>query len=198
MGFEQTRLTPYAPWGHGTVDHSMINLGKVLKTSHTDDHKWKTSLKHFLRSYRVTPHCTLGYPPAQLLFNNTQYKTRLPNATVKTQTCFNLRKPKKSTNARKLKQNERQTTKHMRRLPIYKQSAMSTSKTKQTNISVRSDTIHHHKDKRQSNHRDQRNTHDQETYYVFQTLQISIQSATTSEATSFNNGKSNLTIHDQQ
>ena len=48
-----------------------------------------------------------------------------------------------------------------------RQSAMPTTKTKQTNISVRSDTIHHHEDKRQSNHGDQRNTLDQENITFF-------------------------------
>ena len=64
---------------------------------------------------------------------------------------------------------------------------MQATKTKQINISVQSNTIEY-----------QRDTRDQETYYVFKTLQISIQSAPSSEATTFNNRKSNLTINDER
>ena len=60
----------------------MRNVRTVFKTSHIHDHNWKTTLQRFLCSYRATLHCTMGYPPAQLLFNNRQYKTRLPNATI--------------------------------------------------------------------------------------------------------------------
>ena len=84
MGFEHTRVTSYAPWPNRTVEHFMRNLGKVLKTSQIDDHNSNTSLQCFLRSYRATPHCTMGYPPAQLLFKNRKYNTRLPNATINT------------------------------------------------------------------------------------------------------------------
>ena len=82
MGFEHTRVTPYAPWANGTVKHFMRNLGKVPKTSHINDHNLKTALQRFLCYYRATPYYTTGYPPAQLLFNNRQYKTRLPSAKI--------------------------------------------------------------------------------------------------------------------
>ena len=68
---------------------------------------------------------------------------------------------------------------------------------KQINISVQSNTIECRQTNRQSNPGDQRDTRDQETYYVFKTLQISIQSAPSSEAMTFNNRKSNLTINDE-
>ena len=54
----------------------------MLKTSHINDHNCKTSLQQFLCSYRATPHCSTGYPPAQILFNNRQYKTHLPNSSI--------------------------------------------------------------------------------------------------------------------
>ena len=75
---------------------------------------------------------------------------------------------------------------------------MQATKTKQINISVQSNTIEYRQTNRQSNPGDQRDTRDQETYYVFKTLQISIQSAPSSEATTFNNRKSNLTINDER
>ena len=62
----------------------MINLGKVLKTSHINDHNWKTSLQCFLGSYRATLHCTTSYPPTKLIFNKRLYKTRLHSATINT------------------------------------------------------------------------------------------------------------------
>ena len=85
MGFEHTRVTPYAPCANSAVNHFMRNQGKVFKTSHINDHNWKTVLQHFLCSYRATPHCTTGHSSEQLLFNNRQNKTRLPNLTINTE-----------------------------------------------------------------------------------------------------------------
>ena len=85
MGFRHVKVTPYAPWANGTVEHFMRNLGKILRTSNITNQSWKPSLQSFLRLYRATPHCTTGYAPAQLLFNNRQYKTRLPNAKTDTE-----------------------------------------------------------------------------------------------------------------
>ena len=80
MGFRHTKVTPYAPWANGTVEHFMRNLGKVLKTSNIEGSSWKTALQTFLRSYRATPHATTGQPPAKLMFNGRDFKTRLPSA----------------------------------------------------------------------------------------------------------------------
>ena len=63
MGFEHTRVTPYAPWANGTVKYFMRNLGKVLKALHINDHNWKMALQSFLHFYRATRHSIMGYLP---------------------------------------------------------------------------------------------------------------------------------------
>ena len=105
MGFKHTKVTPYAPWANHTGEHFMRNLEKVLKTSHIDDHNWKTALQCFLGSYRAMPHCTMRYPPAQLLFNYSKYKTQLPNATINTD-LFQHSEVQENNQCQKLKQNE--------------------------------------------------------------------------------------------
>ena len=96
MRFEHTRVTPYAPWANNTVEHFMRNLAKVLKTSHIDDHNWKTILQRLLRYLQDRQ---------QSICEDYQSTDR----------C---------------------------------QSAMSATKVKQTNIFIRSDTMHLHEDKR--------------------------------------------------
>ena len=78
LGFEHTRVTPYAPWANGTIEHFMRNLGKVLKTANVMNSNWKTELHGFLRAYRATPHSTTGFAPAHLMFNGRTYSTRIP------------------------------------------------------------------------------------------------------------------------
>ena len=79
-GLEHTKITPYALGANDTVDHFMRNLWKVLKTSHINNHNWKTTLQCFLCLYGTTLHCITEYPLTQLLFN----KTQLPNLTINT------------------------------------------------------------------------------------------------------------------
>ena len=79
-GLEHTKITPYALGANDTVGHFMRNLRKVLKTSHINNHNWKTTLQCFLCLYGTTLHCITEYPLTQLLFN----KTQLPNSTINT------------------------------------------------------------------------------------------------------------------
>ena len=79
-GLEHTKITPCAPGANDMVDCFMRNLWKVLKTSHIDNHNWKTAFQCFLCLYGTTLHCITEYPLAQLLFN----KTRLPNSAINT------------------------------------------------------------------------------------------------------------------
>ena len=81
MGFRHIRVTPYAPWANGTVEHFMRNIGKVLKTAKIENKDWKAALLTFLKAYRATPHSTTGFAPATLLFNGRKYNTQLPDRT---------------------------------------------------------------------------------------------------------------------
>ena len=92
MGFEHTRVTPYAPWANGTVKYFMRNLGKVLKALHIDDHNWKMALQSFFISTEPRDIASWAtYPSVQLLFINRQHKTRLPKSIINTD-LFRLKK----------------------------------------------------------------------------------------------------------
>ena len=39
---------------------------------------WRQKLQRFLRSYRATPHALTGRSPVEVVFNGSQYRTRLP------------------------------------------------------------------------------------------------------------------------
>ena len=79
--------------------------------------------------------------------DNTKLDCQNPQST---QTCFDTRKSEQTTNARNSWQNEgrQQSIREDCQCTDRWQSAMSTINSKQTNISIRSDTIHRHKDKR--------------------------------------------------
>ena len=78
------RVTPYAPWANGAVEHFMRNLGKVLETFNVENQDWRSALNALLKFYRAIPHSTTREPPAFLLFNGRPYHTKLPDAEQQT------------------------------------------------------------------------------------------------------------------
>ncbi len=55
---------------------------KPLGKAKVEGRPWKQELHRFLLQYRITPHCTTGVPPSELLFNRT-VKGKIPAVTDK-------------------------------------------------------------------------------------------------------------------
>ena len=126
MGIEHTTVTSYATWANSTVKHFLRNLGNVLKTWHIDEHKPEDSSSTF--SSFLQGHVTLHllHHSHQRSFYSKTDNTKLDcHRQQSTQTFFNTRKSKKTTNVRKPRWNERQTTKHMWKPSINRQATPS-------------------------------------------------------------------------
>ena len=78
MGIKHQKITPVYPQSNGMVEQFNRMLEKVVHTSKTEKRNFKQELNHFLRNYRTTPHMTTGKTPAELLFQNRTFRTRIP------------------------------------------------------------------------------------------------------------------------
>ena len=63
----------------------MKNIAKTIQTAVVDKKDWRKELFVFLRNYRVTPHQTTGKSPAELMFPNRNFKTKVATAKPVTQ-----------------------------------------------------------------------------------------------------------------
>lgn len=77
LGIQAKYSTPYWPQGNAIVERFMRPLGKALKTAKLEGRPWRQELSRFLLQYRITPHCTTGVPPSELLYNRV-IKGKLP------------------------------------------------------------------------------------------------------------------------
>ena len=56
----------------------MKNITKTVQTAIAKKVIWRQELMVFLRNYQATPHQTTGRPPAELMFPNRNFKTKVP------------------------------------------------------------------------------------------------------------------------
>ena len=68
-GIEHHRITPLWPQANGEAESFMKPLTKAIRSAHAEGKQWTEHLYKFLPNYRTTPHMTMGYAPATLLFN---------------------------------------------------------------------------------------------------------------------------------
>ena len=78
-GFHHQKVTPLWPEANGQAEAFMKCLGKIVRTAHVERRDWKAAVNDFLMAYRATPHPSTGVSPAQLMYPQRRYKTRLPN-----------------------------------------------------------------------------------------------------------------------
>ena len=83
LGFKHQRITPYYPEANGLVEKFNTGLEKVLHTSQIEQKDWRHELNAYLRNYRATPHSTTNESPANLLFQKRNFRTRLPERSLK-------------------------------------------------------------------------------------------------------------------
>jgi hypothetical protein len=82
----------------------MKNITKTVQTAIAKKGIWRQELMVFLRNYRATPHQTTGKPPAELMFPNRNFKTKVP--TVKPVTPYHHDKEVRGYDQRKKTGNE--------------------------------------------------------------------------------------------
>ena len=83
MGFKHDTSMPYYPQANGMVEKFNAMFTKIRMIAKVEKKNWKQELFTFLRSYRTTPHCTTGETPAGLLFGKRNFRTRIPEISVK-------------------------------------------------------------------------------------------------------------------
>ena len=71
-------VTPYWPSANGEVERFNRVLRKANQTAHVEGRLWLKELDKFLLSYRTTPHCVTGYPPATVMFGR-NVRNKLPS-----------------------------------------------------------------------------------------------------------------------
>ena len=77
-GFKHDPITPEYPQANGLVEKFNQMLEKVLATAKVEEKNWRQELFRFLRNYRATPHLTTKKSPAELIFQERPFRTRLP------------------------------------------------------------------------------------------------------------------------
>ena len=77
-GFNVRNITPAEPKVNGQAKRFMKNLSKTVQTAIANKRNWREELMVFLRNYRATPHRTTGKAPAELMFPNRNFKTKVP------------------------------------------------------------------------------------------------------------------------
>lgn len=67
-GIKHRLITLYWPRANGEIEQFNRNLTKVIRNADVSGIPWQRELNFFLGSYRTTPHCSTGVPPASLIF----------------------------------------------------------------------------------------------------------------------------------
>ena len=66
-GIQHTLTAPYHPQSNGEAERFVQTFKTAMMKSKLSGEDMKTSLRNFLARYRVTPHCTTGIAPCELL-----------------------------------------------------------------------------------------------------------------------------------
>ena len=69
-GFQHILMPPYHPLSNGKAERFVQTFKTTMMKSKLSGEKMKRSLRNFLARYRVTPHCTTGIAPCELLMKN--------------------------------------------------------------------------------------------------------------------------------
>ena len=85
-GINHSRITPLWPQANLEAENFMKPLTKAIRSAHAEGKTWKKHLYKFLLNYRTTPHCTTGFAPTELLFNQ-KIHNKLPQLSDNTQSA---------------------------------------------------------------------------------------------------------------
>ena len=82
LGFNHQRKTPMNPQANGEAEQFMRILKKVYQITRLTGANYKQEVYRFLRAYRATPHCTTKIAPADIMYPNRKFRTRLPASKI--------------------------------------------------------------------------------------------------------------------
>lgn len=82
LGFRHERKTPLNPQANAEAEQFMRILKKLYQISRLTGTNFKQEVYRCLRAYRATPHCTTKIAPADLMYPNRKFRTRLPIGVV--------------------------------------------------------------------------------------------------------------------
>ena len=88
MGFVHELKTPKNPQANAEAEQFMRILKKLYQICHITGQTFKQEVHRFLRCYRATPHSTTKAAPAERIFPNRKFRTRLPSAITPVQMDF--------------------------------------------------------------------------------------------------------------
>ena len=71
-------ITPSYSQANGFVENFNRIISKNLRATIIEHKNWKQELYRFFRNYRVIPHTTAEKFPAEIMFSNRPFKTRIP------------------------------------------------------------------------------------------------------------------------
>ena len=77
-GFSVRNITPAESKVNGQAERFMKNIANTVQTAIVEKRNWRKELIVFLRNYRATPHQTTSKSPAELMFPNRNFKTKVP------------------------------------------------------------------------------------------------------------------------
>ena len=83
-GISHSRITPLWPQANSEAENFMNPMTKAIRSAHAEGKSWKKHFHKFLLNYRSTLHCTIGFAPAELLFNQ-KARNKLPHLSEDTQ-----------------------------------------------------------------------------------------------------------------
>ena len=92
-GIRHITTAPYHPAGNGLAERAVQTFKEALKKESAVD--LDTQLAKFLFRYRITPHATIGVPPAELLMQH-KLCSRLDLLSPQLSTKVHVNKPSKS------------------------------------------------------------------------------------------------------
>ena len=69
LGIQHRKVAPYHPASNGQAERAVQNLKRVLDKSDFENVSLDDALLKFLFSYRISPHSTTGFSPAELMFS---------------------------------------------------------------------------------------------------------------------------------
>ena len=77
LRIKHKRTIPLWPRANGEEERQNKSLLKAMRVAHAEGKPWQRELQKHLLAYRLTPHCTTGVSPAELLYGR-RIQTKLP------------------------------------------------------------------------------------------------------------------------
>ena len=82
LGFNHQRKTLVSPQANGEAEQFMKIVKKVYRITRLTGANYKQEVYRYLCAYWATPHCTTKIAPADVMYPNRKFRTRLPASKI--------------------------------------------------------------------------------------------------------------------